>query len=98
MTLWAQVSSLGSRDRAYPLVDCVHPQFKDFAKKGYGFAFFPEITKAALSLGGNIDCTMIAAAPILPVGYVVSASRIADRWVILAGYRLTDLLTRLTQY
>ena len=22
MTLWAQVSSLGSRDRAYPLVDC----------------------------------------------------------------------------
>jgi hypothetical protein len=28
-----------------------------------------------------------------PVGYVVSASRIADRRIILAGYRLADLLT-----
>jgi hypothetical protein len=40
------------------------------------------------------DCTMVAAAPVLPPGYVVSASRIADRRMILAGYRLTDLLTR----
>ena len=29
--------------------------------------------------------------------YVISASRIADRRMILAGYRLADLLTRLTQ-
>jgi hypothetical protein len=35
-----------------------------------------------------------AAAPVLPVGYVVNASRIADRRMILAGYRLADLLTR----
>ena len=41
-----------------------------------------------------MDCTMVAAAPVLPVGYVVSASRIADRRIILAGYRLADLLTR----
>jgi hypothetical protein len=41
-----------------------------------------------------MDCTMVAAAPVLPVGYVVSASRIADRRMVLAGYRLTDLLTR----
>jgi hypothetical protein len=34
------------------------------------------------------------AAPVLPVGYVVSANRIADRRMILAGYRLADLLTR----
>jgi hypothetical protein len=38
---------------------------------------------------------MVAAAPVLPVGYDVSASRIADRRIILAGYRLADLLTRL---
>ena len=37
------------------------------------------------------------AAPVLPVGYVISASRIADRRIILAGYRLADLLTRVTQ-
>jgi S1/P1 Nuclease len=44
--------------------------------------------------GGNMDCTMMAAAPVLPVGYVVSARRIADRRMILAGYRLADVLTR----
>ena len=38
---------------------------------------------------------MIAAAPVLPAGYVVSASRIADRRMILVGYRLADVLTRL---
>ena len=43
---------------------------------------------------GALDCTMVAAAPMLPAGYVVSASRIADRRLILAGYRLADLLTR----
>ena len=47
--------------------------------------------------GGSMDCTMVAAAPVLPVGYVVSASRVADRRMILAGYRLADLLTRVTQ-
>jgi hypothetical protein len=42
-----------------------------------------------------MDCRNVQAAPVLPVGYVVSASRIADRRMILAGYRLADLLTRL---
>ena len=30
----------------------VDPQFESFAKKGYGFAFFPEITKGGLMVGG----------------------------------------------
>jgi hypothetical protein len=37
---------------------------------------------------------MIATVPVLPVGYVINASRIADRRMILTGYRLVDLLTR----
>jgi hypothetical protein len=41
-----------------------------------------------------MDCTMIATAPVLPVGYVINASRIADRRMILTGYRLAGLLTR----
>jgi hypothetical protein len=41
-----------------------------------------------------MDCTMVAAAIVLPAGYVVSASQIADRRMILAGYRLANLLTR----
>ena len=44
---------------------------------------------------GNTDCTMVAAAPVLPVGYVVSASRIADRRINLVGYRLVDLMKAL---
>jgi len=47
--------------------------------------------------GGNMDCTMVAAAPVLPMGYVSIASRIADRRMILAGYRLADLLTRILE-
>ena len=47
--------------------------------------------------GGKMDCAMVAAALVLPPGYVVSASRIADRRIILVGYRLADLLTRVTQ-
>jgi hypothetical protein len=43
-----------------------------------------------------MDCTMVAAAPVLPVGYVASASRIAEGRMILVGYRLADLLTRVT--
>ena len=40
--------------------------------------------------GGNMDCTMVAAVPVLPVGYVVSARRIADRRMILPAYGLAD--------
>jgi hypothetical protein len=44
-----------------------------------------------------MDCMMVAAAPVLPAGYVVSASRIADRRMMLAGYRLADLLRRVLE-
>jgi lipid-binding SYLF domain-containing protein len=30
----------------------IDPQFETFAKKGYGFAFFPEITKGGFVVGG----------------------------------------------
>jgi hypothetical protein len=45
-------------------------------------------------LNGNKNCTTVTAAPVLPVGYIASARRIADRRMILAGYRLGDVLTR----
>jgi S1/P1 Nuclease len=44
---------------------------------------------------GNKDCTTVTAASVLPAGYVVNARRIADRRIILAEYRLADLLTRI---
>jgi hypothetical protein len=43
----------------------------------------------------GMDCTMVAAAPVLPAGYIGIGRRIADRRMILSEYRLADLLKRL---
>jgi S1/P1 Nuclease len=82
------------------LVELASTNFESWAKKSFEIA-----TKIAYRNGGRIgnpksgatDCAMVAAAPVLPVGYVVSASRIADRRIVLAGYRLAELLKRVTQ-
>ena len=82
------------------LTELANTEFESWAKESFEIA-----TKFAYRNGGRIgsprsgnkDCTRIGAAPMLPVGYVVSASRIAHRRIILAGYRLADLLMRLTQ-
>jgi hypothetical protein len=71
--------------------------FESWAKESFEIATkiaYRNGGRIGIPRGGNLDCTMVAAAPVLPVEYVVSASRIADRRVILAGYRLADLLTR----
>jgi S1/P1 Nuclease len=80
------------------LTELASTDFDSWVKESYEIA-----TKIAYRNGGRIgiprrgakDCAVVAAAPVLPGGYVVSASRIADRRMILAGYRLTDLLNRL---
>jgi len=70
------------------LTELASIDFEPWAKESYEIA-----TKIAYRNGGQIgtpkggvmDCTMASAAPVLPAGYVVSASRIADRRMILAG-------------
>jgi hypothetical protein len=67
---------------------------------GESFEIAPKIAyrnggRIGIPRAGTMDCTVVVAAPVLPVGYVVSTSRIADRRIILAGYQLADLLTRL---
>ena len=79
------------------LTELANNGFESWDKESFEIA-----TKFAYRNGGRIgvpkrgamDCTMVAAAPMLPV---VSVRRIADRRIILAGYRLADMLTRLTQ-
>jgi hypothetical protein len=44
-----------------------------------------------------MDCSMVAAAPVLPVAMLLMRA-IADRRMILAGYRLADLLTRVVKF
>jgi S1/P1 Nuclease len=80
------------------LSELANTGFESWAKESYEIA-----TKIAYRNGGRIgipkaramDCTMVAAAPVLPAEYVVNASRIADRRMILAGYRLAELWARL---
>ena len=79
------------------LTELANGDFESWAKESYEIA-----TKIAYRNGGRIripksgamDCAMVAAVPLLPAGYIVSASRIADSRMILAGYRLADLLMR----
>jgi hypothetical protein len=73
------------------LTELVNPDFESWAKESFEIA-----TKFSYLNGkligaprdGNKDCSTVTAAPVLPVGYAVSASRIAERRMILAGYRL----------
>jgi hypothetical protein len=72
--------------------------FESWAKERFEIAtkfVYQNGGRIGILKGGAMDCTMVAAAPVLPVGYVVSASWITDRRMILAGYRLADLLARL---
>jgi len=42
------------------------------------------------------DCREVIDAALLPVGYVAVARKIADRQMMLAGYRLADLLQQIS--
>jgi hypothetical protein len=61
--------------------------FESWAKESYEIATkiaYRNDGRIGIPKGANKDCAMVAAAPVLPVGYVVNASRIADRRMILA--------------
>jgi hypothetical protein len=82
------------------LTELANTVFESWAKESYEIA-----TKFSYLNGkligaprdGNKDCSTVATAPVLPAGYVTSASRIATRRLILTGYRLADLLARVLQ-
>ena len=42
--------------------------------------------------GGSKDCQTVATAPVLTVGYIPIAKHIADRRMMLVGFRLATLL------
>jgi hypothetical protein len=80
------------------LTELATTDFESWAKESFEIAAkiaYRNGGRIGTPKGGNKDCSMVAAAAVLPVGYVVSANRIADRRMILTGYRLADLLTRL---
>ena len=84
--------------RRNQLTELANTGFESWAKESFEIA--TKITyrnggQLGIPRGGNKDCRDVQAAPVLPVGYVGSASRIADRRIMLAGYRVADLPTRL---
>jgi hypothetical protein len=79
------------------LTELASTDFESWGKESFEIATkiaYRNGGRIGMPRGGHMDCTMVAAAPELPAGYVVNASRIADRRMILAGYRLADFLTR----
>ena len=90
-----EATALRSREefQRRQLTELASTGFEAWAKESYEIA-----TEIAYLNGrpigaprdGNKDSQTVAAAPMLPVGYVVSSSRIADRKMILVGYRLAD--------
>jgi len=70
--------------------------FESWAKESYESATkfaYRNGGRFGITQGGNKECRDVQIAPVLPLGYVVNANRIADRRMILAGYCLADLLT-----
>jgi S1/P1 Nuclease len=79
------------------LTELANTDFESWAKESFEIATKIAYLNGGLigaPRGGNKDCTVVAAAPVLPAGYVHSASWIADRRIILTGYRLADFITR----
>jgi S1/P1 Nuclease len=79
------------------LAELASTDFESWAKESFEIAMkivYRNGGRIGIPKAGAMDCAMVAGTPVLPPGYVVSASRIADRRMILAGYRLADLLTR----
>ena len=82
------------------LTELASTNFEAWAKESFEIATkiaYRNGGRIGIPKGGAMDCTMVAAVSVLPAGYVVNASRIADRRIVLAGYRLADLLKRVAQ-
>ena len=79
------------------LTELENTGFESWAKESFEIAtkiVYRNGGQIGISKGRNKDCRDVQAAPELPAGYVVNASRISDRRMILAGYGLADLLKR----
>ena len=80
------------------LTELANTDFESWAKESFEIATkigYRNGGRIGIPMGGNKDCREVQTAPVLSVGYVVSASRIGDRRIMLAGYRLADLLTQI---
>jgi hypothetical protein len=69
------------------LTELANANFESWAKESFEIATkiaYRNEERIGIPKAGPMDCTV---APVLHVGYVVNTSRIADRRIMLAGYR-----------
>ena len=97
-----ETTAIRNRQEFQPsqLTELASASFEAWAKESFEIATkiaYRKSGRIGIPKGGAMDCTMVAAASVLPAGYVVNASRIADRRMMLTGYRLADLLIRITK-
>jgi hypothetical protein len=62
------------------LTELANTDFEAWSKESFEIATkiaYRNGERIGIPKGGNVDCTTVAAAPVLPAGYVVSARRIA---------------------
>jgi hypothetical protein len=82
------------------LTEVANTDFESWAKESFEIATkiaYRNGGRIGIPKGGNRDCGDLQTVPVLPAGYAVNASRIANRRMILTGYRLADLLARVSQ-
>src|SRR5262249_32422340 len=99
MRLRNDVAALRNREefQQSQLTELASTDFESWAKESFEIATkiaYRNGGRIGAPRGGNRDCQTVATASVLPVGHVVSASRIADCRIILTGYRLAGLLMR----
>jgi len=79
------------------LRDAMDPEL--WAKESYKIATKIGYQNGALRRtpkGQQADCREVGNAALVPNGYIAIARKIADRRMMLAGYRLADLLQRIS--
>ena len=75
------------------LTELARSHFESWAKESFEIATKIAYQNGAVPgtpNGNRRDCSEVADAAILPAGYVKVAGRIADRRIVLAGYRLAE--------
>jgi S1/P1 Nuclease len=91
-------TGLRTQFRKTDLTELANSDPAAWAKESYGAAVDVAYQNGALRgtpQGQADDCRQITGAAILPSGYLSTARSIADRRIVLAGYRLAALLGRM---
>jgi hypothetical protein len=81
------------------LTELAATDFESWAKESFQIAItiaYQNGRVPGAPKGSAKDCSEVSEVEILPPGYARTAGRISKRRIIVAGYRLADLLKRVT--